>query len=99
MTARVTHLHRSSCWTFLKTTEEELDLVAEMGVVGDAHWGATVQHRSRVAVDRCGSATGSKYNCRRPLTHHSSGYSANSQDKLAATEHADGHQQRRRNSG
>ncbi len=34
-----------------KNRESSLDLVAEHGVMGDAHYGTTVQHRSRVAVD------------------------------------------------
>jgi len=37
--------------SFSKTTVEEIDLVAGLGVAGDAHFGARVQHRSRVAVD------------------------------------------------
>lgn len=34
-----------------KHTRESIQLVANLGVVGDAHLGATVQHRSRVARD------------------------------------------------
>ncbi len=49
--ARVTALHRSSGHTFSMTAEASLELVAGMGVVGDAHHGATVQHRSRVRAD------------------------------------------------
>ena len=47
----VTHLHRSASHGFTKTSERALELVAGMGVQGDAHFGATVQHRSRVASD------------------------------------------------
>jgi hypothetical protein len=47
----VSHLHRSPTYTFSKAAERELVLVAGMGVHGDAHFGATVRHRSRVAVD------------------------------------------------
>src|SRR5690606_19791246 len=34
---------------FGKPTRERIDLVAGLGVIGDAHSGATVQHRSRMA--------------------------------------------------
>lgn len=39
-------LHR-----FGKSSSEAIELVAGLGVRGDAHFGATVQHRSRVAAD------------------------------------------------
>ncbi len=48
---RIGHLHRSRGHTFAKRSESTLDLIAGLGVDGDAHSGATVQHRSRVAVD------------------------------------------------
>lgn len=51
MAGVVSHLHRSPTYTFSKAPERELVLVAGMGVDGDAHCGATVQHRSRVASD------------------------------------------------
>ena len=51
MPALVTHLHRSDAHTFAKHPEASLELVAGIGVVGDAHAGATVRHRSRVARD------------------------------------------------
>lgn len=51
MSGLVTHLHRSSGHDFSKSQEAALELVAGMGVHGDAHFGATVRHRSRVAVD------------------------------------------------
>jgi MOSC domain-containing protein YiiM len=47
----VTHLHLSADHEFTKSPERSLELVAGMGVHGDAHFGATVQHRSRVAAD------------------------------------------------
>lgn len=37
--------------TFSKYTENEILLVAGLGVEGDAHFGKTVKHRSRVRVD------------------------------------------------
>ena len=49
--AVVTHLHRSPEHAFSKETQDEIVLVAGMGVEGDAHCGATVRHRSRVAAD------------------------------------------------
>lgn len=36
---------------FSKQPQEVIELVAGLGVEGDAHFGATVQHRSRVATD------------------------------------------------
>jgi MOSC domain-containing protein YiiM len=36
---------------FSKTPTDTIEVVAGMGVRGDAHFGATVQHRSRVAAD------------------------------------------------
>jgi MOSC domain-containing protein YiiM len=45
------HLHRSDSHSFSKRTVDELVLVAGMGVEGDAHFGATVKHRSRVLAD------------------------------------------------
>jgi MOSC domain-containing protein YiiM len=50
-TPTVTALQRSGTHSFSKTPASSLELVAGAGVVGDAHYGATVQHRSRVAVD------------------------------------------------
>lgn len=51
LAGRVGLLHRSQDHTFAKLSESTLDLMAGLGVDGDAHSGATVQHRSRVAVD------------------------------------------------
>ena len=47
----MTHLHRSDSHSFSKTEHDALVLVAGMGVEGDAHFGATVKHRSRVKAD------------------------------------------------
>ncbi|HEY8360232.1 MAG TPA: MOSC domain-containing protein, partial [Ramlibacter sp.] len=49
MPARVLAVHRSSSHSFSKYAEEAVTLVAGLGVEGDAHAGATVKHRSRVA--------------------------------------------------
>ncbi len=51
MPGRVTHLHRSEEHLFSKSPAPELLLVAGLGVKGDAHFGATIQHRSRIARD------------------------------------------------
>ena len=51
MTARVLAVHRSSSHGFSKLTEDGITLVEGLGVEGDAHAGATVKHRSRVARD------------------------------------------------
>jgi hypothetical protein len=42
---------RAGDHTFSKPTEDCIQLVAGLGVQGDAHLGRTVQHRSRVARD------------------------------------------------
>ena len=47
----VTAVQANAAHSFSKTTAKEIELVAGLGVVGDAHFGARVQHRSRVAVD------------------------------------------------
>lgn len=49
--ARVVGLHLSGEHRFSKTARDAVRMTAGVGVVGDAHAGATVQHRSRVAVD------------------------------------------------
>jgi MOSC domain-containing protein YiiM len=49
--ATVLAVHRSSSHDFSKYAQEALTLVAGLGVQGDAHAGATVKHRSRVARD------------------------------------------------
>ncbi|RYF76758.1 MAG: MOSC domain-containing protein [Comamonadaceae bacterium] len=49
--ARVRSVHASALHSFSKFTEESIELIAGLGVAGDAHAGATVKHRSRVARD------------------------------------------------
>ena len=51
MGAQVTAVHRSSEHTFSKTSVDEIELIAGLGVAGDAHMGARVKHRSRVRAD------------------------------------------------
>jgi MOSC domain-containing protein YiiM len=47
----VTAVSRSARHTLVKPNEDSIRLVAGLGVDGDAHSGATVKHRSRVARD------------------------------------------------
>ncbi len=47
----VTAVCRSPTHSMAKAVEEEIELLAGLGVVGDAHQGETVKHRSRVARD------------------------------------------------
>ncbi len=49
--ARIVAVHRDSRHAFSKWPEPVITLIAGHGVQGDAHYGTTVQHRSRVAVD------------------------------------------------
>ncbi len=49
--AQVIAVARSAKHAFSKTPTPSIELAEGMGVVGDAHQGATVQHRSRVAKD------------------------------------------------
>lgn len=49
--ARVVSVASDKTHAFSKPVRTSIDLVAGLGVAGDAHFGATVQHRSRVAVD------------------------------------------------
>jgi len=51
MAATVVAVSRSAKHTFSKDNCAEIELIAGLGVAGDAHRGITVQHRSRVAVD------------------------------------------------
>ncbi|GAC1534690.1 MAG: MOSC domain-containing protein [Acidimicrobiales bacterium] len=51
MDGMVSHLHLCGEHLFSKSAVEEVALVAGRGVRGDAHYGATVQHRSRMAAD------------------------------------------------
>ena len=50
-TGTVEALHRSEEHRFSKRAHGRIDLIAGLGVAGDAHCGATVRHRSRVAAD------------------------------------------------
>ncbi len=49
--ASVIAVHRAPEYQFSKDTAASITLIAGLGVEGDAHSGATVQHRSRVAKD------------------------------------------------
>jgi MOSC domain-containing protein YiiM len=51
MSTFVAAVHRSAEHTFAKQPSRCIRLLAGLGVEGDAHLGATVQHRSRVARD------------------------------------------------
>ena len=44
-------VHRSGSHSFSKFAEDAVTLVPGLGIQGDAHCGATVKHRSRVAAD------------------------------------------------
>lgn len=44
-------MHRSPKHLFSKQSVQAITLVEGLGVAGDAHYGATVQHRSRVVRD------------------------------------------------
>jgi hypothetical protein len=47
----VTAVSRSAGHTLVKPNETSIRLLVELGVEGDAHLGAMVKHRSRVARD------------------------------------------------
>ena len=51
MDGHVVSVSRDGAHRFSKLPVETIRLVAGLGVEGDAHYGETVQHRSRVAVD------------------------------------------------
>lgn len=51
ISAAVVAVHRAPDYQFSKDTTDSITLLAGLGVEGDAHLGATVQHRSRVAKD------------------------------------------------
>lgn len=51
MTAIVVAVHRRPVHAFSKDAVDAIELVAGHGVRGDAHFGRTVRHRSRVARD------------------------------------------------
>src|SRR4051812_9007556 len=50
-TARVVSVSRDDEHRFTKPRRDSITLVAGLGVEGDAHYGATVQHLSRVRRD------------------------------------------------
>ena len=51
MQGRVISLSKSAVHAFSKQPCESVELIAGIGIAGDAHAGRTVQHRSRLAVD------------------------------------------------
>ncbi len=51
MSASVVAVHRSAEHKFSKETVDAVTVLAGLGVEGDAHMGARVKHRSRVAKD------------------------------------------------
>jgi MOSC domain-containing protein YiiM len=51
MTGHVIALHRNPIHSFSKQAEANLTLLQGLGIEGDAHLGATVKHKSRVAAD------------------------------------------------
>ena len=51
MSASAVSVHRSSDHLFSKESVDTIELLPGLGVSGDAHSGARVQHRSRVAAD------------------------------------------------
>ena len=51
MTGRVAAVSRSAAHTLSKGNQVAIQLLEGLGVAGDAHAGATVKHRSRVARD------------------------------------------------
>lgn len=51
MSARIVAVHSSASHGFSKRMRESITLLEGLGVEGDAHCGATVQHRSRVEAD------------------------------------------------
>ena len=51
MAARVVAVSSSATHSFSKSETEAIELLPGLGVLNDAHSGATVQHRSRVAID------------------------------------------------
>ncbi len=51
MRATATAVSRSATHTLTKTNRDSIQLLAGLGVEGDAHLGETVKHRSRVARD------------------------------------------------
>ncbi|MBL7500411.1 MOSC domain-containing protein [Frankia sp. CNm7] len=51
MAGRIVGVHVSPAHTFSKQSLDAITLLEGLGVRGDAHCGATVKHRSRVAAD------------------------------------------------
>lgn len=51
LTGIIVAVNRSETHTFSKQGEQHIRLIAGHGVEGDAHAGATVKHRSRVAIN------------------------------------------------
>lgn len=51
MDGRVIAVAKDGLHRFSKSRAEQISLATGLGVVGDAHEGATVQHRSRIAKD------------------------------------------------
>jgi MOSC domain-containing protein YiiM len=51
MTGTVIAVSKSPTHSFSKRNQESIELLAGLGVAGDAHLGEKVQHRSRVAKD------------------------------------------------
>jgi MOSC domain-containing protein YiiM len=51
MSSEVVAVHAGPAHTFSKQSVQSITLHEGLGVEGDAHFGATVQHRSRVAAD------------------------------------------------
>ena len=51
MSAYTVAVHCNALHTFCKPAAPAIELIAGHGVLGDAHFGTTVQHRSRVAKD------------------------------------------------
>lgn len=49
--AFVLAVSQSATYTFSKAPQPQIELLAGLGVAGDAHMGTTVKHRSRVAQD------------------------------------------------
>ncbi len=51
MAGRVESLHLSPSHEFSKSSVADVEMIAGVGITGDAHAGAQVKHRSRVAAD------------------------------------------------
>ena len=51
MSAKVVAVHANPTHVFSKTAQSSVELIEGHGVSGDAHFGVTVKHRSRVARD------------------------------------------------